>query len=122
MDIGSNMEKKRRKLMQTYKLFFRLMSFMPRWMKQLVYKTRVYYAFYYLPFDFILRVFDLSMVVRDYDANAYARNYWWWFTKRFNPKHPSYFFNKLEARGPKDPPTPNFSLGFSQSGNNVSAD
>ena len=122
MDIGSDMEKNRRKLMQTYKLFFRLMSFMPRWMKQLVYKTRVYYAFYYLPFDFILRVFDLSMVVRDYDANAYARNYWWWFTKRFNPKHPSYFFNKLEARGPEDPPTPNFSLGFSQSGNNASAD
>ncbi len=105
MDIGSDMEKNRRKLMQTYKLFFRLMSFMPRWMKQLTFKTKIYHMFYYLPFDFILRLFDLSMVFRDYDANAYARNYWWWFSKRFNSKHPSYFFNNLKAfRGPNDPP------------------
>jgi len=101
MDIGSDMEKDRRKLMETYKLFFRLMSFMPRWMKKLIYKTKIYHVFYYLPFDFILRIFDLSMVVRDYDANAYARNYWWWFMKRFDSKHPSYFRNKLPPHGPQ---------------------
>ena len=56
-----------------------------------------------IPFDFILRFFDLSMVIRDYDTSAYARNYWWWFLKRFNPKHPSHFFNKMP---PADSSTP----------------
>ena len=108
MDIGSDMKKERRRTMETYKLFFRLMSFIPRWMKRMIHRTKAYYAFYYLPFNFILRFFDLSMVVRDYDASAYARNYWWWLTKRFDSKHPAYFFNKLEARVPNNPPNNRF--------------
>ena len=113
MDIGSDMKKERRRTMETYKLFFRLMSFIPRWMKRMIHRTKAYYAFYYLPFNFILRFFDLSMVVRDYDASAYARNYWWWFTKRFDSKHPAYFFNKLEARVPKNPPNDRFTSKLS---------
>jgi hypothetical protein len=62
------------------------------------------------------------MVIRDYDANAYARNYWWWFAKRFNPKHPSYFFNKLRTNGLKKPPTSKLSLKLDRIQKNASAD
>jgi anaerobic magnesium-protoporphyrin IX monomethyl ester cyclase len=97
MDIGSDMSNDRRRLMETYKLFFRLMSFIPRWMKKFFYITKLYHIFYYLPYNFILRFFDLSMVVRDYDANAYAKNYWWWFMKRFNLNHPNSYFNNMPS-------------------------
>lgn len=95
MEAGSKMESKRRKMMETYKLFFRSMSFLPVPLKRFLFVTKLYHTFYYLPFELILRIFDISMVVRDHDANAYARNYWWWFKKRFDPKHPSYFLNKM---------------------------
>jgi anaerobic magnesium-protoporphyrin IX monomethyl ester cyclase len=97
MDKGSDMNKKRRKLMQTYKLLFRSMSFMPTWMRKLFYKSKIFLIFYVIPFDFILRTFDLSMVIRDHDAKAYALNYLWWFRKRFDRKHPNYNFNRLKG-------------------------
>ena len=61
----------------------------------MIHRTKAYYVLYYALFNFILRFFDLSMVVRDNDADVYARNYWWWFTKRFDAKHSAYFLNKL---------------------------
>jgi len=97
MDKGSDMEKKRRRLMQTYKLLFRSMSFMPTWLKKPFYKSKLYFIFYIIPFDFILRTFDLSMVLRDRDARAYALNYLWWFRKRFNRSHPNYFFKHIKS-------------------------
>ncbi len=96
MDKGSDMGKSRRKLMETYKLLFRSMSFMSPWLKKIFYKSKVYFIFYVIPFDFILRTFDLSMVFRDHDAKAYALNYLWWFRKRFSPKHPNFFFNRMK--------------------------
>lgn len=94
MDKGSEMDKGERKHMETYKLLFRSMSFMPTWLRKFFYKSKIYFIFYIIPFDFILRIFDLSMVFRDHDARAYALNYIWWFKKRFNPKHPNFFLKK----------------------------
>lgn len=96
MDRGSDMEKKRRKVMETYKLLFRSMSFMPTWLRKSFYKSKIYFIFYIIPFDFILRTFDLSMVLRDRDAKAYALNYLWWFRKRFNRNHPNYFLKNIK--------------------------
>lgn len=96
MDRGSDMEKDRRKLMQTYKLLFRSMSFMPTWLRKVLYKTRIYFLFYIIPFDFILRIFDVSMVFRDRDAKAYALNYLWWFKKRFDRSHPNYLLHDMK--------------------------
>ncbi|MBF0155438.1 MAG: radical SAM protein [Magnetococcales bacterium] len=96
MDEGSPMERKRRRMFQTYKLLFRSMSFMPIWLRRLFYHSRAYVIFYVIPFDFILRLFDLSMVFRDRDARAYALNYWWWFRKRFDPASPNHWRKKLE--------------------------
>ncbi|MBT4484911.1 MAG: B12-binding domain-containing radical SAM protein [Candidatus Latescibacteria bacterium] len=93
---GSDMDKDKRRLMNTYKLLFRSMSFMPSWLRKIFYKSKLYFIFYAIPFDLILRSFDLTMVIRDHDARAYALNYWWWFKKRFNPKHPNYFLNKMK--------------------------
>lgn len=94
MDKGSVMERKRERMMQMYKLLFRSMSFMPAWMRKIFHKSKIYYLFKYLPFDPVLRLFDLTMVIRDHDAKAYALNYWWWFKMRFNPNHPNYFLKK----------------------------
>ncbi len=96
MDKGSDMGKKRRRLMQTYKLLFRSMSFMPICLRKSFYKSKIYFIFYIIPFDFILRTFDLSMVLRDRDARAYAFNYLWWFRRRFNRSHPNYFFKNIK--------------------------
>ena len=96
MNKGSDMERNRRKLMETYKLLFRSMSFMPTWIRKIFCELKIYYIFYIIPFDFILRIFDLSMVFRDRDAKAYALNYWWWFLKRFNCNHSNYFRNKMK--------------------------
>lgn len=96
MDKGSEMAEDRRRLMQTYKLLFRSMSFMPTWLRKIFYKSRIYFIFYIIPFDFILRIFDLTMVFRDHDARAYALNYLWWFRKRFDRNHPNSMFNKMK--------------------------
>jgi radical SAM superfamily enzyme YgiQ (UPF0313 family) len=105
---GSDMEESRRKMMETYKLLYRAMSFIPCWMRKLFYKSKLYYLFYVLPFDPILRMFDLSMVFRDYDAKAYALNYLWWFGKRFDPDHPNYYKRKVDGGlSAMEPGTPN---------------
>lgn len=96
MDKGSDMPPEKRRMFEMYKLLFRSMSFMPSWIRKLFYRSKAYYLFKVIPFDFILRIFDLSMVIRDYDAQAYAQNYWWWFKIRFNPEHPNYYRNLLE--------------------------
>ncbi len=90
MDKGSRMEKKRKKTMEMYKLFFRSMSFMPSWLRRFCTRIKAYKAFRVLPLGPVLRLFDLSMVIRDLDAQAYALNYWWWFRRRFDRKHPNY--------------------------------
>jgi hypothetical protein len=81
--------------METYKLLFRLMSFMPPWLRKCFYKSKLYCIFYVMPFGLILRLFDLSMVIRDRDARAYGLNYWWWFCKRFDRTHPNFYFNRI---------------------------
>lgn len=95
MDEGSPMEKSRRRMMEAYKLLFRSMSFMPCLLRRFFYRSRLYFLFYVIPFDFILRLFDLTLVIRDRDARAYARNYWWWFCRRFIPGHPNHFRNRM---------------------------
>ncbi len=100
MDKGSAMSRDRERMMRMYKLLFRSMSFMPRWMRKLFHRSRMYRAFYYLPFDPILRAFDLTMVIRDHDAKAYALNYWWWFMRRFKPGHPNHFAHTMPGDRP----------------------
>ncbi len=94
MNKGSKIEIKKENIMNMYKLFFRSMSFMPCLLRNAFYKLKLYYIFKYIPFDPILRIFDLSMIIRDHDARAYVLNYWWWFKMRFKPDHPNYFMKK----------------------------
>lgn len=95
MDKGSAMTREQERMMQMYKLLFRSMSFMPRWMRKLFHRSRLYHAFKYLPFGPILRSFDLTMVFRDHDAQAYALNYWWWLIRRFKLGHPNFILKKM---------------------------
>lgn len=90
-------DKERLKLFNTYKIFFRLMSFMPLWMRSFFVRTKLFKIFHYLPLRPVLSVMDLSMVFRDYDARAYAQNYVWWFLKRFNKSHKAYYKNKING-------------------------
>jgi hypothetical protein len=41
-----------------------------------------------------ITVLDLMIAVRDTDATTYAKNYWWWFKKRFDPNYHLYMFKK----------------------------
>lgn len=57
MHKGSGMQQTRRKTMETYKLLFRLMSFMPPLIRKMLYRSRIYFVFRFLPFDIILRFY-----------------------------------------------------------------
>ncbi len=102
MDKGSSMDRARRRMMNMYKLHYRSMSFMPVWLRKLSTRMRTYYLFRVLPLGFVLRLFDLTMVVRDWDAKAYALNYWWWFRKRFDKGHPNYFRKRYSKSAAKN--------------------
>lgn len=91
MDKGSQQDAERGRIMRMYKLLFRSMSFMPPSLRKAFYRSGLYKVFKWVPFDPILRAFDLTMVFRDLDAQAYAKNYWWWYTRRFDSSHPNYW-------------------------------
>jgi anaerobic magnesium-protoporphyrin IX monomethyl ester cyclase len=106
MDKGSKLEREQRSVMEMYKLFFRSMSFMPSWLRKLANRLKAYHLFRILPLAPVLRLFDLSMVFRDRDAQAYALNYWWWWRRRFDAKHPNYHGRRLRDGIPAAPAEP----------------
>lgn len=77
-----------------YKIFFRSMSFMPVWLKKFLVKYKIYRVIGISPrfFSFLIKIFDILILIRDRDARTYFYNYCWWFAKRFNSRHPSFWF------------------------------
>ncbi|HAJ56594.1 MAG TPA: hypothetical protein DCL35_02365 [Candidatus Omnitrophica bacterium] len=77
-----------------YKIFFRSMSFMPPWLKKMLVKRKVYIFLKMAPrfFASLIKLFDLLILIKDLDARTYFYNYCWWFFRRFDPRHPSFWF------------------------------
>lgn len=89
-----SLTKERAKLFIVYKIFFRSMSFMPVWLKSFIVKNRFYKILKIAPgfLSLLIKVFDIFILIRDIDARTYFYNYCWWFSRRFNPRHPSFWF------------------------------
>ncbi len=94
--IGKNPAKFR--MFNAYRLFFRLIPFLPRKLNLFFLKNDIFKIFKYLPVGSLLRVIDICMIFRrhDIDAATYAKNYWYLIMSRFNKSHPAYW--KLENK------------------------
>ena len=57
----------------------------------------MYKIFWMAPFRVFITVLDLMIAIRDKDATTYAKNYWWWFKKRFDKKYHLYMFKKRKS-------------------------
>lgn len=84
----------RLRLLNGYRAMLRLMSFLPPWAKYLLIKLNVYKIFWMAPFRLFITVLDIMIAIRDRDATTYAKNYWWWFRKRFDRNYHLYMFRK----------------------------
>lgn len=95
MSMGSIvMNPKRLRLLNGYRVMLRLMSFLPPWAKKILLKLKVYKIFWMAPFRVFISVLDIMIAIRDKDATTYAKNYWWWFRKRFDKNYHLYMFKK----------------------------
>jgi len=91
MSMGSFINKPERlRLLNGYRVMLRLMSFLPPRAKKLMLAMKAYKIFWMAPFRIFITVLDLMIAIRDVDATTYAKNYWWWFKKRFDPKYHLY--------------------------------
>lgn len=84
----------RLRLLNGYRGMLRLMSFLPPWGKHLLIKLKVYKIFWLAPFRLFITVLDIMIAIRDKDATTYAKNYWWWFRKRFDKNYHLYLFKR----------------------------
>lgn len=96
MASGSIKNPDRVNLLQGYRVMFRLMSFLPPWAKRMLLQFKAYKVFWMAPFRVFITVLDLMIAVRDKDAWAYAKNYVWWFMKRFDRNYHLYYFKKRQ--------------------------
>ena len=86
---------RRLRLLNGYRVLFRLMSFLSPAAKKKLLDLKAYRFFWTLPFRLLISVLDLLIAARDKDATTYVKNYVWWFMKRFDPSyHLSYFKKK----------------------------
>jgi hypothetical protein len=90
--VGNN--KRRLRLLNGYRVMFRLMSFLPPAWKKLLLRSKLYNIFWMAPFRLFISVLDVLIAMRDEDASTYAKNYWWWLRKRFDKKYHLYVFKK----------------------------
>lgn len=94
--VGQNREKLR--FFKAYRIFFRLIPLLGPRVSRWMLDRRVHRLFRYLPMDRILDVVDIGQALRKTDllAKTYAKNYWWWFSKRFDRGHPAYWRNSIK--------------------------
>jgi anaerobic magnesium-protoporphyrin IX monomethyl ester cyclase len=85
---------KRLRLLNGYRVMLRLMSFLPPWAKRMLIKLKAYKVFWMAPFRLFISILDIMIAIRDRDATTYAKNYWWWFKKRFDKDYHLYWFKK----------------------------
>lgn len=85
---------RRLRLLNGYRVMLRLMSFLPPWAKKLMLRVKAYKVFWMAPFRVFISLLDLMIAVRDKDATTYAKNYVWWFFKRFDRNYHLYMFKK----------------------------
>lgn len=92
--IGKNPEKLR--TFMVFRVLFRLIPYMPKSFAKYIVRKKMYRFLRYIPMDSIISVLDIVMILkyRDMDAMAYVKNYVYWFSNRFNRKHPSYAFRE----------------------------
>lgn len=101
MSMGSvSINPERLKLLNGYRVMLRLMSFLPPYLKKMLIKMKVYKIFWMAPFRLFITVLDLMIAFRDKDATTYAKNYWWWFCKRFDKNYHLYMFKKNRKMKP----------------------
>lgn len=88
--VGKDPEKLR--FYTGFKLFFRMIPFVPKRFASYLLRTGKYKVLTYLPADFVFSMIDFFMIFRrcDRDAFTYAKNYWYWFFSRFDRSHPAY--------------------------------
>jgi radical SAM superfamily enzyme YgiQ (UPF0313 family) len=87
-------DQKRLRLLNGYRVMFRLMSFLSPAAKRNLINMKVYKIFWMAPFRVFITILDLMIAIRDKDAATYAKNYWWWFRKRFDKNYHLYYFKK----------------------------
>lgn len=91
---------KRLRLLNGYRVMFRLMSFLPPWAKRLMLKVKLYNIFWLAPFRIFISMLDLMIAIRDKDATTYVKNYAWWIRKRFDKNYHLYIFKKRKKFNP----------------------
>jgi len=84
----------RLKLLLGYRVMLRLMSFLPPKAKKAMLKLNLHKIFWMAPFRLFIVFLDLAIAIRDVDARTYAKNYWWWFRKRFDRAYHLFIFKK----------------------------
>lgn len=94
----------RLRLLNGYRVMLRLMSFLPPWAKYLLLKLKAYKVFWMAPFKVFISILDIMIAARDKDATTYAKNYVWWFLKRFDKNYHLYMFKKREKFEPLPKP------------------
>ncbi len=98
MSSGSIVINPRRlRLLNGYRVLFRLMSFLSPRAKQKLLDLKAYRFFWTLPFRVFISVLDLLIAARDKDATTYVKNYGWWFLKRFDPSYHLSYFKKTQT-------------------------
>ncbi|RJX31617.1 MAG: radical SAM protein [Desulfarculus sp.] len=88
------MNPQRLRLLNGYRVMLRLMSFLSPWAKRKLLQWKAYKIFWMAPFKLLISLLDLMIAVRDKDATTYAKNYWWWFRKRFDSNYHLHYFKK----------------------------
>tara|TARA_Y100000294_G_C8251936_1_gene215167 strand:- start:124 stop:468 length:345 start_codon:yes stop_codon:yes gene_type:complete len=82
MSDGSQAETTTYKMFSAWKIFFRMLPYLPIWLKKSILKYKLYNVFKYLPQNLIIKILDLVIVIRDVDARTYVKNYAWWILRR----------------------------------------
>ena len=82
MSDGSQADTATYKMFSAWKIFFRMLPYLPIWMKKTILKYKLYKIFKYLPQNLIIKMLDLVIVIRDIDARTYVKNYIWWTLRR----------------------------------------
>ena len=87
MADGSQANTSTYRMFFAWKIFFRMLPYLPIWMRKTIIKYNLYNIFKYLPQNLIIKMLDLVVVIRDIDARTYVKNYVWWTLRRLRPDY-----------------------------------
>ncbi len=100
VDGSVSLNKEILRIMNSFRILYRLMSLSPPFLKKSLVRYRIYKAFRFLPPRLAILILDTLMGFRDMDGRTYAWNYLWWISKRFDASNPACMFRKLPEKKP----------------------